>query len=167
MRRMIQGLVFSALVLGVGVGAAASARAGGIPVGLNEVRRVQLKGSAATVTIGDTKIADVSMTDAHSIVITGRGFGTTGLLVTDDRGRTLLSGEIMVSLPEDGRVTVFHGTDTVQYACGGHCQQLPNETVAADGGGGLMSPASAAPTSTTTMTITSTRSGAPGNYGSR
>jgi hypothetical protein len=159
MRRMIQGLLLTALVLGVGVGAVASARAGGIAVGLNEVRRVQLKGSAATVMIGDSKIADVSMSDAHSLIITGRGFGTTGLMVTDDRGRTLLSGEIMVSAPDEGRVTVFHGVDTVQYACGGHCQQLPKETAVADGGASLMSAGNAGPTTTT-----QTAAQAPGNY---
>ena len=159
MRRMIQGLVFAALVLSVGAGAAASARAGGIAVGLNEVRRVQLKGSAASVMIGDTKLADVSMTDAHSIVITGRGFGTTGLLITDDRGRTLLSGEVMVAPPDEGRVTVFHGVDTVQYACGGHCQQLPKETAVADGGASLMTSGS-----TQAPLQTGPQSQAPGNY---
>lgn len=162
MRRMIQGLLLTALVLGMGAGAVASAHAGGISVGLNEVRRVPLRGSAATVMIGDTKIADVSMSDAHSLIITGRGFGTTGLLVTDDRGRTLLSGEVMVSAPDEGRVTVFHGVDTVQYACGGHCQQLPKETAVADGGASLMTAGNAAPSTTTTQTT----AGAPGNYNS-
>jgi hypothetical protein len=162
MRRMIQGLLLTALVLGMGAGTVASARAGGIAVGLNEVRRVPLKGSAATVMIGDTKIADVSMSDAHSLIITGRGFGTTGLLVTDDRGRTLLSGEIMVSAPDEGRVTVFHGVDTVQYACGGHCQQLPKETAVADGGASMMT-IGAGPASSSS---TQSSAGAPGSYNS-
>jgi Flp pilus assembly secretin CpaC len=158
---MIQGLLLTALVLGVGAGTVASARAGGIAVGLNEVRRVPLKGSAATVMIGDTKIADVSMSDAHSLIITGRGFGTTGLMVTDDRGRTLLSGEIMVSAPDEGRVTIFHGTETVQYACGGHCQQLPKETAVADGGASLMTSGG---TTSTTTTASQSPAQAPGNY---
>lgn len=162
MRRMIQGLLLTALVLGAGAGAVASAQAGGISVGLNEIRRVQLRGAAATVIVGDTKIADVSMSDAHSLIITGRGFGTTGLMVSDDRGRTLISGEIMVSAPDEGRVTVFHGVDTVQYACGGHCQQLPKETSVADGGASLMAIGSG-PASTTTTTSSA---GAPGNYNS-
>ena len=160
MRRMIQGLLLTALVFGMGAGTVASARAGDIAVGLNEVRRVQLRGTAATVIVGDSKIADVSMTDAHSLIITGRGYGTTGLMVTDDHGRTLISGEIMVSALDEGRVTVFHGLDTLQYTCGGHCQR-----VSSDYGPSLRSAAVAAPT-TTSMTITETTAGAPGNYNS-
>lgn len=161
MRRMIQGLLLTALVLGAGAGAVASAQAGGISVGLNDVRRVPLRGSAATVMIGDSKIADVSMTDAHSLIITGRSYGTTGLLVTDNHGRTLLSGQVMVSEPDEGHVTVFRGVSTVHYACGGRCQR-----VAADNTSSMMSTASAAP-QTTSMTITETTAGAPGNYASR
>jgi hypothetical protein len=97
------------------VSASAMAAVGGITIGLNETRRIMLPGSAATVVVGDPKIADVSMVDSHSVILMGRGYGATQLLITDHDGRTLLESEVMV--PESGHVTLYRGNQAYEYGC--------------------------------------------------
>jgi Flp pilus assembly secretin CpaC len=123
MRRPILTLLLASFGLAVTVGAA---MAGQINVGLNEVRRIPLAGAAANVVVSDAKIADVSMFDAHSVIVTGRGYGVTGLLVADRAGHILLDSRVIVSPDDQGHVTYFGGDSVVsEYTCGSHCQMLP------------------------------------------
>lgn len=117
MRRPIKILALACLVLGAAASAAAAA--GNLTVELNGSRRVVLPGIAANVVVGDPQVADVTLTDAHSIILTGKGYGATQLIVTDHGGRTLLDGLVTVVSPNDGRVTVYRGVSATEMACGG------------------------------------------------
>ena len=46
---------------------------------------------AASVALGNATVADVTVSDAHTLLITGKAFGTTNLLVLDRNGQTILS----------------------------------------------------------------------------
>ncbi len=59
-------------------------------VHFKQSRRVQLSGQAANVVIGDPAVADVAMLDSHSVLVLGKGFGTTDILVLDRSGRPVL-----------------------------------------------------------------------------
>jgi len=76
------------------------------PVGMNEGRRVILHGSAANVVVANPAVADVTMVDSHSIIILGRGYGATAIMVLDRNGRVLFDGHVRVSPPEQGLVTM-------------------------------------------------------------
>ena len=86
-------------------------------VGLNESRRVVLQGSAASVVVDDPTIADVAMVNSHSLIVLGRGYGATDVMVLDHAGRVLFDGRVRVSPPEDGRVTVHHGAAAADFYC--------------------------------------------------
>jgi hypothetical protein len=120
MRRPIALL---ALAAGLALaGAATSVLAADITVGLNESRAIGLGGEAATVVIGDPAVADVAMSDAHSVILVGRRFGTTRILVTDHHGHPLLDGRVAVVSPDAGHVTMFHGVTPSEFTCaGGRC----------------------------------------------
>lgn len=121
--RPILALALAASVLIPTVRAVAAPTSAGLSVGLNESRRIPLRGQAATIVVGDPSVADVTVTDAHSLVLIGKGYGETELLVTDAHGRPLLEGEVSVVDADDGRVTVFRGDKLItSYACvGGRC----------------------------------------------
>lgn len=114
--------VFLALALASVTSAAFSAD--GLTVGVNQSRRLILRGTASNVIVSDPSVADVAVLDSHSLLVMGRGYGATDLLVLDHGGRTLYSGEILVSAPEQNRVTLHHGDQSVDYACAPRCQAL-------------------------------------------
>lgn len=104
----------AAFVAVLGAGCAASlagpAHAESLSVPLDQVQRVQLRGSAADVVIGNPEIADVAMIDPHTLVITGKGPGTTSLLVLDGAHRVLFDGPVSVS-SRAGHVAMVRGAE--------------------------------------------------------
>jgi Flp pilus assembly secretin CpaC len=143
MRRPFTLLLLTAAAASFGGAAFASAD---ITVALNQSLRVSLKGAAASVVIGDPAVADVSMTDAHSVILLGRGYGSTRLFVTDRHGRQLLAGQVNVVAPDDGHVTIYRGVAASEYACAGgaHCQVLSVEQPSAANAGSASASAAAA-----------------------
>ncbi len=113
--------LLAAFLLLISAGSAV-ASAGDLTVEMNDSRRVGLYGSAANVIVGDSSIADVSMIDSHSLVLTGRSYGRTHLTVLDGQGRTLLDTHVVVVAPDEGRVTVYRGPATVEYNCATRCE---------------------------------------------
>jgi hypothetical protein len=133
MRRPIAVLIFVATLAGSG---AAVAAPGPLTVGVNQNQYVDLHGSAAKVVVGDASIADVAMSDAHSLTLIGRSLGVTRVRVTDKRGRALLDSEIQVIPANDGRVTLFRGVERSDFSCaGGRCRPLAAQSAATPGGG--------------------------------
>lgn len=154
MRRPIQTLLLVIASLCVST-LAAAAGDDNLTVGVHQSRRVLLHGSAATVVVGDPKVADVAMIDAHSVIIMGKAYGATQLIVTDHAGRVLLDGQITVSGQDTGRMTLYRGTTVSDYACTStQCRAIEGASV--DNGavaiGGPVAPTVAPPVSTTTTT---------------
>jgi hypothetical protein len=127
MRRSIWMLsVAFATLLSAGVASAA----GPLTVDLNGARRVPLRGAAANIFVADPAVADVTMIDNHSLIVLGKGYGVTTILVTDHAGHTLYDGAVAVLGSEAGRVTVYRGAVAQDYHCSGRCETI-NAAVAA------------------------------------
>ena len=75
------------------------------------------------VIVANPTIADVTIIDAHSVVIVGKGFGETEVMVTDHAGRTLLDSNVAVGKAEGGgQVTVYRGVASEDLSCSPRCQ---------------------------------------------
>lgn len=127
MRRLGFTLALAAAALAAMAGAAAAASS--LTIGLHDSRRVPVPGSIANVVVGDPNVADVVLTDAHSVILMGRGYGSTQLIITDHAGRTLLDSQVTVAAPDIGRVSVYrggqNGATTSEYGCiGGRCYMV-------------------------------------------
>ena len=61
----------------------------GIHVVLNQAKIVKLSQPAATVIIGNPEIADATVRDSRTLVLTGRGFGQTNLVILDRAGNPI------------------------------------------------------------------------------
>jgi len=147
--RRAAGTLFAALAIAATV-VATTAQAGSTTIHLNQSRRIFLHGAAANIIISDPAVADVSVLDAHSIILLGKGYGATSILVTDRGGHTLLNEEILVSAPDGGVVTLHRGVAVVDYSCLPRCQMLapPKDGAGAPAAGGPAAPpqANVAPT---------------------
>jgi hypothetical protein len=100
------------------------AAAEGLDVPLSETRPLSLPGSASDVLIGDAAIADVTVVDHHHLLVHGKAFGRTNLVVMDAAGRTVFSGAIIVGASDEDHVSVFRGVQQSEYSCGSRCERI-------------------------------------------
>jgi Flp pilus assembly secretin CpaC len=131
---LIRLAALAALAL-VGVTADAASR---VNVGLNQSLHLGVRGVAANVVVSNTAIADVTMVDTHSVIVIGKGYGATQIMVLDHNGRVLLDSVVTVTAPE-GQMTLYRGGASQQYNCTPRCEQ--DSTKASSGGGSAASSA--------------------------
>jgi len=123
--RALATLAFGAALL-AGLPAAAAP----VVVPIDQSIRLNVPGAAYSVLVGSPAIADVTVVDSRTLYITGRAYGATDVVVLDRSGSTLFRGDVVVSAPEVGRVSVYRGAARTDLACAPRCQ------VSARSGGG-------------------------------
>jgi Flp pilus assembly secretin CpaC len=110
-------------------------------VPINHAQRIDVRGDAASVVVGNPKIASVTVVGAHILYIMGRGAGSTNVVVLDKSGRTLFTGEVTVAAT-GANVSLYRGDRRIQVNCSYGCvEEAEGDTQASIGGRG----ASAAP----------------------
>ncbi len=121
--------LLAALALAV-VPTAASAQT--LNVEIDRSARVQLAGAASSVIVGNPQIADVSVVDANTLFITGKGYGVTEVVAVDGVGRTLFQREVVVTGGSTGSVRIWRGGQATEMACASSC--APSIRSLGDGG---------------------------------
>jgi Flp pilus assembly secretin CpaC len=103
--------------------AAAGARAeGGIAVSMNQAKIVKLARPADTIVVGNPLIADASVQDAHTIVLTGKGFGVTNLVVLDEAGAPIVDEQVVVSRQDASSVRIYRRAAVQTLSCTPFCE---------------------------------------------
>jgi hypothetical protein len=139
MRRVARLLIPAVFALAIAGSAAASGS--GMTVEVSQSHRVLVRGAIANVIVGDPTVADVVMIDAHSVIVVGKGYGSTQVMVIDRAGHALLDTRVTVTARNDGRVTVYRGAASTDYSCAGRCQAVATPGGSASPSGGAASPA--------------------------
>ncbi|HET9160031.1 MAG TPA: pilus assembly protein N-terminal domain-containing protein [Caulobacteraceae bacterium] len=103
-----------------------SALAAPLTVPVDQVRKLPFAGLAATVTPGNSDIADVFVVDDHTILVQGKKIGMTNLIVTDRAGRVLYNDKVVVSGADVNAVMISRGGKVTAYACEPHCLVVAN-----------------------------------------
>jgi Flp pilus assembly secretin CpaC len=99
----------------------AQAQEGRLSVQIDSIQRVQLGGAASSVIVGNPEIADVTVVDANTLFITGKGYGVTEVVAVDGIGRTVFQRQIVVTGGSSGAVRVWRGGKATEMACAGSC----------------------------------------------
>lgn len=158
-KRIRFALGLSGLACGAALMAyAPQAAAAGLNVPLSETRPLSLPGSAADVLIGDSAIADVTVVDHHHLLVHGKAFGRTNLVVMDQAGRTVFSGAIIVGASDEDHVSVFRGAQQSEYSCASRCEKISGAGSAA---GGANAAGPSGPAAAVTAPLTTAMSGQP------
>ena len=117
--RLLLALGATALLAGPGLAVAQSGR---ISVEIDQAQRVQLRGPAGSVIVGNPAIADVTVVDANTLYITGKGYGVTEVVAVDPIGRTVFQSQVVVTAGDGaGRVRVWRGAQSTEMACAASC----------------------------------------------
>ncbi len=103
----------------------AAALAQSLAVNIDQASRVTTSHAVKDVIVGNPMVADAVILDQHHLLVTGRAYGVTNLMVTDASGRTVLNRQLVVTAPDHNRVSVYRGPDVYNYACNAKCERTP------------------------------------------
>lgn len=90
---------------------------------LNHAKVLKLDQPVSKVIIGNAEVADATVADSRTIVLTGKAFGTTNLVLLDADGNALLDERILVSIDEGNTVRMYRQTDRTVLSCTPTCEQ--------------------------------------------
>lgn len=93
-----------------------------IDVKVNMARVLRISSPAATVIVGNPGIADVTIQDPQTLVLTGKSYGQTNLIVLDSFGEPIADTLIEVVQMQAGVTTVFQGQLRTTLSCAPTCQ---------------------------------------------
>lgn len=119
--RSARGLVLATVVATSSIqpGLAASRD---VKVLIDQATMLRLERSAAEVVVGNPSIADVSVQSDKVLVLTGKSFGETNLIVLDAQGKVIINRRVFVGEPRSGYVTLYKGTNRETLHCSPNCE---------------------------------------------
>ncbi len=115
-----------AAIVSVGLAAAggAAAKDEEISVIIDFAKVMKLSEPAHTIIIGNPGIADASIGDEQTLILTGKTAGTTNLIVLDEKGKEIVNSVIRVSSDIHQLTTVFFGASRQTFSCAPVCEQV-------------------------------------------
>ena len=122
LRRQIAALASVAVLLAPA--SIAFAQTAPVTVKVNMARILRINAPAATVIIGNPGIADITIQDPQTLVLTGKSFGQTNLIVLDTLGNPVADTVVQVVQDQADVVTVYLGDARNSYACTPVCQPM-------------------------------------------
>ncbi|SOE17096.1 putative type II/III system pilus formation protein [Hoeflea halophila] len=94
-----------------------------IRVFMDHARILKLDRAVSKVIIGNANVADVAVSDPQTIVLTGKSYGTTNLVILDQAGDAIVDERILVSVDEANTLRVFKQTSRSVYSCAPACEE--------------------------------------------
>lgn len=95
-----------------------------ITVSLDRASVVRLSQPADTVIIGNPMIADATVRDNVTLIVTGKAFGTTNLIILDRDGREVSNQLVTVAASDENLVTVYSRPGRQTYSCTPVCEPV-------------------------------------------
>ena len=111
-----------ATVAAVFVGAPAKAN-DGIQVVMNQAKIVRLTRPADTIVVGNPQIIDAAVQDPTTIVLTGKGYGVTNLVILDEDGEPIVDEAMYVSRDTQKSLRVYPRADVNTLSCTPYCEE--------------------------------------------
>ncbi|MQW68360.1 pilus assembly protein PilQ [Sinorhizobium medicae] len=99
---------------------------------MDHARVLKLDRPVSKVIIGNSDVADATVADAKTIVLTGRNFGTTNLVILDQDGNAMVDERILVSIDEGNTVRVYKQTVRTVLSCTPNCERAERQASAAN-----------------------------------
>jgi len=101
---------------------AAMAQDGPVMVTVDRAKVFRIEDGASAVIVGNPFIADVAMFDQNTVVITGKSYGTTNLVILDADNKPIVDEVITVRASEEDTVSVYRKTARATLSCNPTCE---------------------------------------------
>ena len=93
-----------------------------VVVTVDQAKVFRVSRPAATVIIGNPAIVDGTVEDDQTIVLTGRSFGVTNLIVLDQNGDSIVDRQVVVQGSEVNTVRIYRRSVRETFACAPVCE---------------------------------------------
>lgn len=104
--------------------------AAALTVTIDRAKVVRIARPGDTVVVGNPGIVDAAIQDARTLILTGRSFGVTNLIVLDKEGDPIIDETIVVRGHEVNTVRIYRRSLRETLACAPVCE--PTLTVGDD-----------------------------------
>ena len=101
----------------------AAPRVTALSIQLDQAKIIKVPDHTATLVVGNPLIADVAVQSGGLIVVTGKGYGATNLIVLDRAGAVLMERQVVVRGATDQTVSVYRGAERETYSCTPNCER--------------------------------------------
>lgn len=122
MRSHFASTIALAALIALGSVSTQAAEDAAISVTVNMARVLRINAPAATVIVGNPGVADVTIQDPQTLILTGKSYGQTNLIVLDSRGEPVADTMIQVVQQQAGVMTVYQGLNRTSLSCAPICQ---------------------------------------------
>ena len=89
---------------------------------VDRAKVVRINRPADTIIIGNPAIVDATIQDSQTLVLTGRSFGVTNLIVMDVDGEPIVDETIIVQAHEQNTVRIYRRASRQTLACSPVCE---------------------------------------------
>lgn len=117
--RMFVIMLCACILSAAASGSAAAQEAISVPV--DEAQLVHLDRPVMDVILGNPSIADVTVQSGELLVVTGKSFGVTNLIVLDVSGEKILDRQVRVRSNRNQFVRLYKGNGRATYDCTSRC----------------------------------------------
>jgi hypothetical protein len=115
--------IFAALAICLALAPAAAADPFNVKV--DQTVPLKLNQPANSVIVGNATVADVTVHDARTLLVTGKAYGSTNLTVLDRAGNTIYTSQLVVGGEDDDGLTIVRSGATYSYSCVDKCRATP------------------------------------------
>lgn len=122
-RKSVAVLLSAGLMLG-SLAPVAAAQSAPVSVQVNMARILRIDAPASTVIIGNPGVADVTVQDPQTLVLTGKSYGQTNLIILDASGTPIADTLIRVTQDTRDIVTMYAGNRRQSFNCEPICQSV-------------------------------------------
>jgi hypothetical protein len=112
---------FVAALLAAGAATPATAANDDVYVLVDQAALLRIDRAAAEIVVGNPSIVDVSVQSGRVLILTGKSYGETNLIVLDADGKVVINRKLVVQDPRTGFVTVYRGTSRFTLDCAPNC----------------------------------------------
>lgn len=94
-----------------------------ITIAVDHAKVMRIAKPAATIIIGNPAIADANVQNESTLIITGKSYGTTNLIILDAEGEPIADETLIVQAPRGDEVIVWRGSARRQtLTCTPQCE---------------------------------------------
>lgn len=118
-----RGSIFAGALLAASLtlGAVAAQAGESLTIEVDRAQIVRLNEPAGSIIIGNPLIADAAIYDNKMLVVTGKSFGSTNLIILDKDGKEVLTQTLEVRPAEQAVLTMQKGPARQSYSCMPNC----------------------------------------------
>ncbi len=119
-------LGFLALAGATGMVTNAQAAGATVKVPVDQARVVELAGEPGTIVVGNPGIADVSLRNGNLLIVQGKSYGTTNIIVLTRDGEQIANMDVLVQAGNKHALSVYTSAGRMSYRCHPFCESELN-----------------------------------------